>query len=328
MTLRRRDFITLLGGAAVAWPLAARAQQTGLQVVGFVSAGSTDEVVSAPFRKGLTEAGYVEGQNVAVEYHWLGGRYEGAPALMADLVRRRIAVIAIAGSTPAALAAKTATTAIPIVFSIANDPVRLGLVQSLARPAGNVTGVNFLSVELMAKRLGILHELLPKAVRIAVLVNPANGTQTEFTIAEISEAARSIGLQPWVLRASTSAEIDKAFAELARDRADALFIAPDAFFASRPAQFAVTAARYEIPAVSFNRQFVEAGALMSYGADIQEANRLVGVYVGRILKGARPSDLPVVQPTKFELAINVHTAQLLGLEVPPSLLALADDLVE
>jgi putative ABC transport system substrate-binding protein len=324
----RRDFISLLGAAAASWPLPARAQQPALPVVGFVSGGSTDEVASVPFRKGLTEAGYVEGQNVAIEYHWLGGRYEGAPALMAELVRRRVAVIVSAGSTPAALAAKAATTAIPIVFAIAADPVRLGLVQSLARPAGNVTGVNFLSVELMAKRLGILHELLPKAVRIGVLVNSANGTTAELMIAEISEAARSIGLQPQVLRAGTSAEIDKAFAELARERADALFVAPDGFFASRPVQFAVTAARYQIPAVSFNRQFVEAGGLMSYAADITEANRLLGVYVGRILKGARPSDLPVVQPTKFELLINVHTAQLLGLEVPPSLLALADDLVE
>jgi putative ABC transport system substrate-binding protein len=328
MNLGRRHFITLLGGAAAAWLPAARAQAPAVPVVGFVGGSSADEVVSAPFRKGLAEAGYVEGQNVAVEYHWLGGQYEGAPALMADFVRHRVAVIVTPGSTPAALAAKAATTTIPIVFGIADDPVRLGLVPSLARPAGNLTGVNFLSVELVAKRLGLLHELLPTAARIGVLINPANGARTDAAIAEISEAARSIGLQVQVSRAGTSSEIDQAVADVARDRADALFVAPDSFFAERRVQFATTAARYGIPTVFFNREFVEAGGLMSYATDIRESLRLVGVYAGRILKGAKPSDLPVVQPTKFELAINLHTAKLLGLDVPPSLLAIADEVIE
>jgi putative ABC transport system substrate-binding protein len=239
-----------------------------------------------------------------------------------------VAVIVAPGSAPAALAAKAATTTIPIVFGIAYDPVRLGLVASLARPAGNVTGGNFLSVELVAKRLGLLHELLPKAARIGVLVNPSDAARTESMIAEISEAARSIGLQAQVLRAGTSSEIDQAFAELAREGADALFVAPDSFFSSRRVQFAVTAARYGIPTAFFSRLFVEAGGLMSYAASGPEAFRLVGGYTGRILKGTKPSDLPVVQSAKFELAINLHTAKLLGIEVPPSLLALADDLIE
>jgi len=323
--MRRRDFITVLGGAA-AWPLAGRAQQAAMPVVGFVWAGTADEIVSAPFRRGLSEAGYVEGQNVTVEYHWLGGQYEDARALMADFVRRRVAMIVTPGNSVVSLAAKAATATIPIVFAVADDPVRMGLVPSLARPAGNVTGVNFLAGEVVAKRLGFLHELLPKAVRIGVLVNP--GGRFEPVIAEISEAAHSLGLQQQVLRAATSSEIDNAFADLSRDRADALFVAPDTFFAARRAQFVVTAAHYRIPTAYFNRESVEAGGLMSYAADVREAFRLVGVYTGRILKGAKPSDLPVVQSTKFELAINLHTARLLGLDVPPSLLALADVVVE
>jgi putative ABC transport system substrate-binding protein len=326
--MSRRDFITLLGGAAAAWPLAARAQQTAMRVVGFVNGGSADEAVSAPFRKGLSEAGYVEGQNVAVEYHWLDGRYEGAPALMADLVRRRVNVIVTPGSAPAAVAAKAATATIPIVFGIADDPVRLGLVPSLARPTGNVTGVDFLSVEVVAKRLGILHQLIPNAARIAVLVNPADAARTEAMVGEISEAGRSMGLQAQVLQAGTIAEIDQAFADLARDRADALFIAPDSFFAARRVQLAVTAARYGIPTASFHRQFVEAGGLMSYATDVTDAFRLVGIYTGRILKGTKVSDMPVVQSTKFEFVINLHTATLLGLTVPPTLLAIADDVIE
>jgi ABC-type uncharacterized transport system substrate-binding protein len=328
LNMRRREFITLLGAAA-AWPLAARAQQGGLPVVGFVNGGSPDARRAAAFRKGLSEAGYVEGQNVTVQYHWLEGQYDHLPSLMADLVRRRVAVIATPGSNPASLAAKTVTTTIPIVFGVGADPVKLGLVASLARPGGNVTGINFFGQEVTAKRLGLLHELVPKAVRIAVLVNPANASTAESTLRDIPEAARGIGLQIQTLNASTSREIEAAFAALARDRAEALFVAGDGFFNnSRRVQFATLAMRYGIPAAYTTREVVEVGGLMSYGTDILDRFRQVGDYTGRILNGAKPTDLPVVQSTKFEFVINLQTARALGIEVPNSLQLLADEVIE
>jgi putative ABC transport system substrate-binding protein len=328
---RRREFITLLGGAAAAsWPVAARAQQVAMPVIGFFNGRSAEDSprLGAAFRKGLEEVGYVEGQNVTVEYHWLDGRYDRLPSLIADLVRRRVAVIATPGSTPAALAAKEATSTIPIVFGVGEDPVKIGLVASLARPGANLTGINFFVGEIVAKRLGLLHELVPKAVRVAVLVNPANAMTAEATLRDIPEAARAIGLQFQVLKASTSREIEMAFATLVRDRADALFIAPDGFFASRRVQFATLAARHAIPTAHSTREAVEAGALMSYGTNTLEMFRQVGVYTGRILKGAKPVDLPVVQSSKFELVINLQTARALGLEVPNALQLLADEVIE
>jgi len=316
--VKRREFISLLGGAA-AWPLAARAQQSAMPVIGLVNAGSREMAAERPtaFRKGLTETGYVEGQNVTVEYHWLNGQYDRVPSLMADLVRRRVAVIATPGATPVAQAAKAATTTIPIVFGVGEDPVKLGLVASLARPGGNATGINFFYSEVTAKRLGLLHELVPKAVRVTVLVNPANAPITEATLREVPEAARAIGLQIQVLNASTSREIEAAFATLVR--ADALFVMPDAFFVSRRVQFATLAARHGIPAVHSTRVEVAAGGLMSYGTDILDMWRQVGVYTGQILKGAKPPELPVIQSSKFEFVINLQTARALGLEVPNSL---------
>ena len=327
--LRRREFIFKLGGAAAAWPLAARGQQLGMPIVGFVTNRSAEASVrqAAAFRKGLNETGYVEGQSVMVEYHWLDGQYDRLPALMDDLVRRRVAVIATFANAPA-LAAKAATTTIPIVFGVGQDPVRMGLVASLARPGGNATGINFFNQEAVAKRLGLLHDLVPKAARIAVVVNPTNPSATEAALPEIREAARALGLQIAVLNASTSREIEAAFSTLVRDRADALFVAPDSFFAGRFVQFVTLAAHHRVPAAYTQRDFVEAGGLMSYGTDIPDMYRQVGVYTGQILKGVKPADLPVAQSTKFEFVINLQTARALGLEVPNSIQLLADEVIE
>jgi putative ABC transport system substrate-binding protein len=328
--MRRREFITSLGGAAV-WPLVAQSQQQAvLPVVGLINSGTSDGMARyvAAFRAALGEAGYVEGQNVTVEYHWLEGRHDRVPELIADLVHRRVTVMAIPGLAQAAVAAKAATTTIPIIFGVAEDPVKLGLVASLARPGSNATGINFFLSEVVAKRLGLLHDLVPKAARIAVLINPANTAVAEATLRDTPEAARAIGLQIQVLKASTSREIEAAFAILVRDQADALFVAPDGLFASRRVQLATLAARHAIPAAYSVREQVEAGGLMSYGTDLVDAFRQTGVYTGQILKDAKPADLPVLQSTKFEFVINLQTARALGIEVPNSIQLLADEVIE
>ena len=329
VTIRRRELLAALGGAA-AWPRVARAQQAAMPVVVFLHPGASEVGARdvAAFRKGLQESGYFEGQNVTVEYHWLEGQYDRLPTLLADVVRRPVTVIAIPGSGPTTRAAKAATATIPIVFGVAGDPVQLGLVASLARPGGNATGVNFLSEEVAAKRLRLLHELVPKAVRVAVLVNPANAAATENTLRDLHEAAPIIGLQIEVFKAGTIGEIDAAFATLARERPDALFVGPDGFFSSRRVQFAILAARERIPAAYTQRGYVAAGGLMSYGTDQLEMIRQVGVYTGSILKGAKPADLPVLQSTRFEFVINLQTARALGIEVPPGVLSIADEVIE
>ncbi len=326
--MKRREFIAGIGSAA-AWPLAARAQPA-LPVVGFVSGTSADPstVLVDGFRKGLGEAGYVESKNVTVEYHWLAGQYDRLPALMADLVRRDVAVIATPGAPPAALAAKGATATIPIVFGVGEDPVKLGLVASLARPGGNMTGINYFVQEATAKRLGLLHTLLPKVVGVAVLLNPASPTIAQSTLRDVQEAGRAAGLQIRVVNASTSREIDAAFASLAQERPDALFVAGDAFFGSSGVQLVTLATRDRIPAAYAHRDYVAIGGLMSYGTDIADMYRQVGFYTGNILNGAKPADLPVVQSTKFEFFINLRTARALGIEVPPTLIAIADGVID
>jgi putative tryptophan/tyrosine transport system substrate-binding protein len=300
-------------------------------VIAFFNEASLDGLAarSLPaFRAGLGEFGYVEGQNVSIEYHWLEGQFDRGPALVADVVRRRVTAIATLGNPAAALAAKAETATIPTVFGVGNDPVRLGLVGSLARPGGNLTGMNFFANEAVPKRLGLLHELAPKAKRVAVLVNPRNILGTQATLREVQDAARVIGLPIDVLNASTNPEIEAAFATLAHERADALFVGPDAYFVSRRVQFATVTTRYGIAAAYFDRDFVEAGGLMSYGTDIADMYRQVGAYTGRILKGAKPADLPVVQSVKFEFVINMQTAKALGLTIPETLLATADVVIE
>jgi putative tryptophan/tyrosine transport system substrate-binding protein len=326
--MRRREFITLFGGAAAAWPLAARAQQT-MPVIGLLDSRSpgTIEYLLRAFRQGLKDTGYVEGDNVAIEYRWAENEVDRLPLLAAELVRRRVAVIAATAGAHTAFAAKGATTTIPIVFGTSEDPVRLGLVASLARPGGNITGINFLSAELVAKRLEILRELVPAATRIAVLVNPT-GPTTETTLRDVDAAARTLGLQIQILNATTSGEINAAFVTLVREQQDAVFVGTDPFFASRRVQMVHLATHHKVPATYPGRQWSEIGGLMSYGGDLRAALRQMGIYTGHILKGAKPADLPVVQTDKFELVINTETARLLGITVPPQLLALADEVIE
>ena len=297
-------------------------------MVGVLDGGSAEKRLVVPFLQGLAVAGYIEGQNVALEYRWAEGRYDRLPELAADLVRHRVSVIAVLSSTPAALAAKATTTTIPIVFGVGDDPVRLGLVASLARPGGNATGVNFFIAELAAKRLGLLRELVPGATRVAVLVNPMDTVRTESNVKDVEAAARALGLQTHVFNASTVGEIDAIFTAIVRERFDALFVVPDRVFANRRVQLATLAARHAIPAVYAQRDYVEVGGLMSYGTNLADARRQVGIYTGRVLIGEKPADLPVLQPTGFELAINVTTAKAIGLKVPPMLLARADEVIE
>jgi putative ABC transport system substrate-binding protein len=326
--IRRRKFITLVGSAAI-WPLAARAQQPALPVIGLLDPRSPDAMADRlrAFRQGLKDVGYVEGENVTIIYRFAEDQYDRLPGLAAELVRQRVTVIA-ASATPAAIAAKPATATIPIAFIAAQDPVRLGLVASLARPGGNLTGTNFFSLELVAKRLDLLRELVPRAVHVAVLVNPADATTTAPTLRDVEAAARAIGLQVQVLNASTSREINAAFENVGRDRPDALFVGANTFLTARRIQVVQLAAFHRLPAVYANRDFVEVGGLMSYGTNVMDAFRQLGIYAGRILKGAKPADLPVVQSSKFDLVINVETARMLGLEVPPMLLARADEVIE
>ena len=326
--IRRREFITMLGNAT-AWPLAARAQQPAMPVIGYLDPRSPHTIADQlrAFRQGLKDSGYVEGENVAIEYRWAENQMDRLPALAAELVRRPAAVIA-ATNTSSALAAKAATTTIPIVFIVAEDPVRLGLVASLARPGGNLTGINWFGGELAAKRLELLRQMMPAATRVAVLVNPAFATLTEITLRDVEAAARAMGLQIQVLNADTSREIDAAFEIIGREQPDALIVGPGPFFNSRRVQMAQLAARYAVPAIHTTRLEAEAGGLMSYGPSLTDAYRQAGAYTGRILKGAKPEDLPVVQSSKFELVINAQTARMLRLTVPATLLAIADEVIE
>jgi putative ABC transport system substrate-binding protein len=326
--MRRREFITLLGGAVTAWPLAARAQQPRMPVIGFMHIGTSEanEYLRVAFRQGVTEVGYIEGQNVAIEYRWAEGHFDRLPGLAADLLRRQVAVIA-ATSTPAALAAKTATDTIPIVFETAGDPISLGLVASLNRPDRNITGVTQLTSELLSKRLGLLHDLVPTATTVGFLVDPAD-PRTETQTKEAQEAARAMGLQTHVLNAGTEGEINAAFATLSELRAGALLVGTGEFLRRRADQLVRLAAQQNLPAIYQYRQFAQVGGLISYGTSITDAYRQAGVYTGRILKGEKPADLPVLRPTKFELVINLKIATALGLTIPPGILAIADEVIE
>jgi putative tryptophan/tyrosine transport system substrate-binding protein len=328
--MMRREFITLLGGATAAWPLTAGAQQAAMPVIGFLHSASAAAFADfvAAFRKGLSQAGYVEGQNVAIEYRWGEGHNERLPALAAELVRRRVDVIVTPVSTAATLAAKAATATIPIVFVIGADPVKIGLVASLNRPGGNATGISDVGVELGAKRLGLLKELLPAAARFAVLVNPDNPFITEPFVTELQTAASAVGRQIEVVTASTNSEIDVAFATLMKMRADAFLISPEALFVTRRVQLVTLAARHTLPALYHRREFTDAGGLMSYGSDLTDQFRQTGIYAGRILKGEKPAEMPVQLPTKFEFVLNLQTAKTLGIVIPTTLLARADEVIE
>jgi putative ABC transport system substrate-binding protein len=327
--LKRRAFITLLGGAAAAWPLGAHAQQPKLPVIGFLHSGSPEPNATrvAAFGKGLGEAGYVEGQNVAIQFRWAAGQDDRLPDLAADLIRQRVAVITTPGSTPASLAAKAATTTIPIVFLVGGDPVALGLVASFNRPGGNATGVNMQLTELVGKRLGMLREVAPSANRFVALVNP-NTAYTDAVVKDLQASALALGFPIEILRASTGREIDAAFANLVQKPGGALLVGPDAVFTTRRAQIVTLAARHALPAIYPVRDFAEIGGLMSYGPNLADAYQQTGTYVGRVLKGEQPATLPVVQPTKFELVVNLNTARALSLTVPDRLLALADEVIE
>jgi putative tryptophan/tyrosine transport system substrate-binding protein len=328
--MRRRQFIALLSGAAT-WPLVARAQQPTMPVIGWLDIRSSDTMMGdrlRGFRQGLKDTGYVERENVAIEYRWAENSVDRLSELTAELVRRQVAVIVTPGGPVAVLAAKAATPTIPIVFIVTQDPVGLGLVASLARPGGSLTGVNIFTAELVAKRLELLRDLVPGAARVAVLANPTNATIAETTVRDVEASARALGLQIQVFNVSTIREIDAAFATFARERPDALFVAGDPFFNSRRVQLAHLATRHAVPTTYALRDYVEAGGLMSYGPNIADAYRQMGVYTGRILKGAKPADLPVVQSNKFELVINAGTARMLGLTVPDKLLATADEVIE
>jgi putative tryptophan/tyrosine transport system substrate-binding protein len=327
--MRRREFIWLFGGAAVLWPLAVYAQQRPLPVIGFLNVASPGPLRQqiAAFREGLKESGYVEGQNVAVEYRWAEGQYERLPELAADLVRQQVSVIFVGGGAPAELAVKAATTTIPIVFSTGGDPVRSGLVASLNQPSGNITGVYHFATGLEAKRLGLLHEMLPKATPIAVLINP-NYADAENQLRDVQEAAARLGVQLVVVRANAESDFNAAFSTVVQQRSGALLVCASPFFNNRREQLVVLAARHALPTIYEWRDFAAAGGLMSYGTSLSDAYRQVGVYVGQILKGAKPVDLPVVQSTRFELVINLSTAKALGIEVPPTLSARADEVIE
>ena len=330
--MRRREFLKLGGSAVAVWPLAARAQQSPanipvVTVINARKASAATELV-AEFRRGLGLAGLTEGKDVAVEYHWLDGRYEELPAILNDAISRHVAVIATPANTPGSLAAKAATSTIPVVFGVSEDPVALGLVASLARPGGNVTGINSFQSEIDAKRLGLMHELLPKAKRVAVLVNPANRKTADTTARALREAAPSLGLELLFFNASTAGEIDAAFAAIVEAKAEAVFIAPDGYFASRSPQLAVLAGRWRMPTSHFVHDAITAGLLMSYGTSVTEVFRQVGVYAASIIKGAKPANLPVLQSIKFEFALNLQTARSLGIDVPPTLLARADEVIE